>query len=399
MGADVMRWQYCAAAAEPEPAVRLRPGQEIQRKLLTLWNSAAVPRPVRRHRRLHAVATPICRRPGASTPTGWRVGSRPHAPLRRRGDRRLRAATSPSTSCGRSSPFVDDLSNWYIRRSRRRFWNGDEAALRTLWVSLVQSLRVVVAGACRSSPSTCGSGSWRPCARTRRARCSSPAGRGRAAADDAAARRRGRRAQGRRARPPGPCRRQAPTAPAAAHARRRRRRRALDAHVEEIADELRVKEVAFGPVEATELNVRPNLKCSARASAATSPRCARRSTRATSSCCPTAASASPGYELAADEVLVERIEKEGWAVAARGRRDGGVRHDARRRAAPRRPGLRADPRRQRPAQGRRPGFTDRIDLTLPAADADLLAYAEWIAAETLAVTLAAAGDTIAIERV
>src|SRR6185295_15630297 len=24
--------------------------------------------------------------------------------------------------------YVDDLSNWYIRRSRRRFWDGDEAA-------------------------------------------------------------------------------------------------------------------------------------------------------------------------------------------------------------------------------------------------------------------------------
>ena len=30
------------------------------------------------------------------------------------------------------SSFVDDLSNWYVRRSRRRFWQGDKAALRTL---------------------------------------------------------------------------------------------------------------------------------------------------------------------------------------------------------------------------------------------------------------------------
>ncbi len=30
------------------------------------------------------------------------------------------------------STFIDDLSNWYVRRSRRRFWEGDPAALATL---------------------------------------------------------------------------------------------------------------------------------------------------------------------------------------------------------------------------------------------------------------------------
>ncbi len=33
--------------------------------------------------------------------------------------------------------FVDDLSNWYVRRSRRRFWDGDPAAFATLRRCLV----------------------------------------------------------------------------------------------------------------------------------------------------------------------------------------------------------------------------------------------------------------------
>ena len=34
------------------------------------------------------------------------------------------------------SQFIDDLSNWYVRRSRRRFWDGDPAALATLHTCL-----------------------------------------------------------------------------------------------------------------------------------------------------------------------------------------------------------------------------------------------------------------------
>ena len=34
------------------------------------------------------------------------------------------------------SSFIDDLSNWYVRRSRRRFWDGDQVALNTLFICL-----------------------------------------------------------------------------------------------------------------------------------------------------------------------------------------------------------------------------------------------------------------------
>src|SRR5205085_1568181 len=48
-----------------------------------------------------------------------------------------------ATSAGRAiALLVDELSNWYVRRSRRRFWEGDPAAFATLRSCL---LAVVVA--------------------------------------------------------------------------------------------------------------------------------------------------------------------------------------------------------------------------------------------------------------
>ncbi|HEY2042464.1 MAG TPA: isoleucine--tRNA ligase [Jatrophihabitans sp.] len=39
--------------------------------------------------------------------------------------------------------LIDDLSNWYVRRSRRRFWDGDPAALQTLHDSLQTVTRLL----------------------------------------------------------------------------------------------------------------------------------------------------------------------------------------------------------------------------------------------------------------
>ncbi len=79
--------------------------------------------------------------------------------------------------------FVDDVSNWYIRRSRRRFYSFDEAAFRTLWYALVQAVRGIapvmpflaehlwqslVAGPCEDAPGSVHLAGWptaaaRPC--------------------------------------------------------------------------------------------------------------------------------------------------------------------------------------------------------------------------------------------
>jgi len=39
--------------------------------------------------------------------------------------------------------FVDDLSNWYVRRNRRRFWDGDPHAFATLRVCLVTTAQLL----------------------------------------------------------------------------------------------------------------------------------------------------------------------------------------------------------------------------------------------------------------
>jgi isoleucyl-tRNA synthetase len=43
-----------------------------------------------------------------------------------------------ATTAGRAiADLVDELSNWYVRRSRRRFWDGEEAAFQTLRTCLL----------------------------------------------------------------------------------------------------------------------------------------------------------------------------------------------------------------------------------------------------------------------
>ncbi|MFF3563057.1 isoleucine--tRNA ligase [Streptomyces sp. NPDC002574] len=129
-GADAVRW-FMAAGGSPWAARRVGHGtiQEVVRKtLLTYWNTVAF-------QALYARTA------------GWAPGDADPAPADRPLlDRWLlgelgtlvRDVTGALESYDTQragkllSSFVDDLSNWYVRRSRRRFWQGDRAALRTL---------------------------------------------------------------------------------------------------------------------------------------------------------------------------------------------------------------------------------------------------------------------------
>ncbi len=57
-----------------------------------------------------------------------------------------------ATTAGRAiAELLDELSNWYVRRSRRRFWDGDPAAFATLRECLL-ALAGMLAPFCPSSP-------------------------------------------------------------------------------------------------------------------------------------------------------------------------------------------------------------------------------------------------------
>jgi isoleucyl-tRNA synthetase len=286
--------------------------------------------------------------------------------------------------------FVDDLSNWYIRRSRRRFWEGDETALRTLWYAIVTGLRVVspvmpflaehlwqvlVAGACEDAPPSVFLAGWPEAGEPEAALLAEVAEVRRVVALGHQA----RQSSGLKVRQP-------------------LRRLVVDGaplaatHADEVRDELRVKQVEFGPVEATELHVKPHLP-------ALGPRLGKELAAVRAALAAGEFEQldggrfrAAGHELGPEDVLVERSGKEGWAVAAG---DGvTVALDTALDAELGREGRVYDLIHKVNSMRKDAGLalTDRIKLTLPAADADLLEYADWIKAETLSVTLDANGD-------
>ncbi|MGA5301067.1 isoleucine--tRNA ligase [Nucisporomicrobium flavum] len=133
-GADAVRW-FMAAVGSPWSSRRVGHTalQEVVRKiLLTYWNTAAFQALYGRT----AGWTPSDADPApADRPVldRW-VLSELHALVRA-----VDAAMEvfDTQEAGRLlAAFVDDLSNWYVRRSRRRFWRGDPAALATLHEAL-----------------------------------------------------------------------------------------------------------------------------------------------------------------------------------------------------------------------------------------------------------------------
>ena len=122
IGADVMRWMYSAA----NPAVNLNfgygPGHEVVRRFfLPLWNSYGF---LVTYARLDGwTPSEADGTTQARTLLDRWILSRLDAVI---GDaRRALDAYDASRATRAIEGFVEDLSNWYVRRNRRRFWKGE----------------------------------------------------------------------------------------------------------------------------------------------------------------------------------------------------------------------------------------------------------------------------------
>jgi isoleucyl-tRNA synthetase len=380
MGADVMRWQYCAQPPDRNLLFGFGPAHEIKRKLLTFWNSV---RFVVDYGNIEGFAPSWSQlEPGGDL-----------RPLDRWLVERTKQLVADATTAYEATltvdvirafdGFVDDVSNWYIRRSRRRFYSFDEAAFQTLWFALVQSLRVISPvmpflsehlwrNLVQDGPVSVHLAPW-----------PDPVAPDEALLAEIAEVRRvvtlGHQARAAsRLKLRQPLRRLVVAgASAIAHG-----------HAGEIADELRVKDVAFGEVEASELRVKPNLPILGPKLGAQLREVRERLQRGEFEELEGGRFQVDGHVLEPDEVLVERVGREGWAVASEAgvtvALDTALDDDLLRE------GRLFDRIHEVNVLRKESGLaiTDRIRLWVP--DEDLLEhYADRLASETLAVALEA----------
>ena len=133
-GADAVRW-YMLAAGSPWAARRVGHdsiNEVVRKTLLTYWNTVSFHALYAKASNFEITQTPaLSERPLMDR---WIISELNI--LVKEVDAALE--DFDSQVAGRAlARFIDDLSNWYVRRSRRRFWDGEVAALGTLHECLV----------------------------------------------------------------------------------------------------------------------------------------------------------------------------------------------------------------------------------------------------------------------
>jgi isoleucyl-tRNA synthetase len=144
MGADVMRWIYVSQNIMTNLRFGYGVADEVRRKLLTLWNTYS----------FFVMYAEIDK----FNPTNVKIKNKQLAPIDiwilAKLNRLVQTANKELDNYNVSDfakaveDFLDDLSNWYIRRSRRRFWKSENdedklSAYYTLYNCLVTSIKII----------------------------------------------------------------------------------------------------------------------------------------------------------------------------------------------------------------------------------------------------------------
>jgi isoleucyl-tRNA synthetase len=135
-GADAFRWYYLTSK-EPWDGYKFSTetvGESVRQFLLQLWNTYGF-------YVLYANANDVTEPGTPETELDHWAISRLNATI---AEVRERMEDYDATRAGQAiAAFVDELSNWYVRRSRRRFWDGDPAAFGTLKTCLVEVTKLL----------------------------------------------------------------------------------------------------------------------------------------------------------------------------------------------------------------------------------------------------------------
>ena len=151
-GADAMRWYLLSSPIlrGNDFSVTAAGLRDTARQVLpAAVERLVLPHALRQRRRGHGS---VPRRRGAAVSTNvldrYVAGQDP--PAGRRRHARRWTPTTCSASCASVRAFVETLTNWYIRRSRQRFWDGDVDAIDTLHTVLDVLVRGAPRRCCRS---------------------------------------------------------------------------------------------------------------------------------------------------------------------------------------------------------------------------------------------------------
>ena len=388
MGADVMRWMFCAHPPDRNLLFGYEGARHVQRKLLTLWNSARFLVDYGNIEGFVPTYSDLATGPedvDLRQIDKWLIG---------RASQAVQEATAAlerwrvDELIERFDAYLDDLSNWYIRRNRRRFYELDEAAFRTLWVGIVTALRIVspvipfltenlwqtlVAGACPDAPQSVHLATW-----------PEPTGEIDLELLEGMSVTRRVVEAGRRARSEANIKLRQPLRKAiirGGHAARE--------HAEDIRNELRVKELLFDETTTVEVTVKPDFPVVGPRLGPKVKEVAAALAKDDYQVLDDGGVIAAGEKLASDEIIrTERVTLDGWvaahddliSVAIDPALDDELIREGRVLELIR--GIN-DLRKQEGFQ-----LTDRIALRLPDSHADLIDdYSDWIAAEVLATSI------------